>query len=104
MKYITYWDCLGFECIVDMTSWEKDCLLQDIKGEPHNPSPVNLMHLIWRARSNPQRFPEIWFFESDIDQETLWEVAQDTPQVLVDSIRENGHCSYKTPKEKSAIE
>lgn len=103
MKYVAYWDCLGFECIVDMTSWEKDCLLQQIKGEPPNPAPVSLRHLVLRAQFNPQRFPEIWIFEIDMEQEDLWQLGQDDPQLLVDAIRKNGHNVFKTPKEKSVI-
>ena len=31
--FITMWDTLGFECIVDITSYERAKLLHIIKGE-----------------------------------------------------------------------
>lgn len=103
MKYLTYWDCLGFECIVDMTRWERNALFDQIAGKELKPAPVNLHAMTLRARFNPQRSPEIWSFESDVDRDTLWQLAEDDPQTLVDAIRENGRCLYRTSKEKNVI-
>jgi hypothetical protein len=53
-----------------------------------------------RARFNPQRAYEIWTFntEASIDEDTLWEIAQENPQSLVDMIREKGKRLYSNAK------
>ena len=80
-QFITMWDTLGFECIVDITSYERTKLLHVIKGEDSElKPPVSVYHLLLRAKANPQRFPEIWSFTTtdDITQEDLIEISKDT--------------------------
>jgi hypothetical protein len=105
-KFIAFWDCLGFECIVDCTSWERNALLNTIAGKELEPAPVNLHAMTMRARFNPQRSPEIWSFNTDesITEADLKEIANDDPQRLVDLIRERGTCLYDSPKQKAVIE
>ena len=46
-QFITMWDTLGFECIVDITSYERAKLLHVIKGEESDlRAPVNFYHLL----------------------------------------------------------
>lgn len=94
--FVAYWDCNGFECLVDVTSYERHKLLAEIKGETIE-APVNLTHLVMRARFNPQRSPEIWLFTSEVDGATLKKVAEDTPQMLADLIRSHGKNLFKSP-------
>lgn len=105
-KFIASWDCLGFECIIDVTSWERHSLLNSIAGKEIEPAPVNLHAMTMRARFNPQRSPEIWVFSTvdGITETELNQIAQDTPQVLVDLIRKRGTCLYDSPKQKVVIE
>ena len=100
--YISMWDCNGFECIVDCTAWERQSLLDTIAGKQLAPGPVSLQTLMLRARFNPQRNYEIWTFNTvaEFDEKMLWEIANETPQALVDMIRRDGkklygvnHCS-----------
>ncbi len=102
--FIAYWDCLGFETILDITGYENKKLLADIKGERFV-HPLNLHAMTLRAQFNPQRSPEIWLFTAtgEITQEDLIQIAKDTPQYLVDLIREKGNCIYSTPKQKQVI-
>ena len=104
--YLAYWDCLGFECIVDCTTWERQTLLNEIAGKEIKPAPVNLHAMTMRARFNPQRSPEIWSFTTNgsISENELKEIANDNPQQLVDLIRERGTCLYNSPKQKAVIE
>lgn len=104
-KYICYWDCLGFECIVDLTNWERKSLLDTIAGNELESPPVSLHALIMRARFNPQRNPEIWTFntEPEMTEKDLWYHATENPQALVNLIRENGKNIYKTPTINSVI-
>jgi tRNA(Ser,Leu) C12 N-acetylase TAN1 len=73
-----------------------------LKGEKKVDFPIP-RHAILRARANPQRFPEIWAFESDMDQEDLEMIAKDSPQVLVDAIRKCGQNVFKTHRDESVI-
>ena len=101
------WDTLGFECIVDITSYERAKLLHVIKGEDSElKPPVSVYHLLLRAKANPQRFPEIWSFTAteDITQEDLIEISKDDPQMLVDMIRDLGHNLYTAPKQEAVIQ
>ena len=102
--FIAYWDCLGFETIVDITGYENKKLLADIKGERFE-HPLNLHAMMLRAQFNPQRSPEIWLFTatSEITQQDLIQIAQDTPQYLVDLIREKGNCMYRSTPQKQVI-
>jgi hypothetical protein len=104
--FIASWDCSGFECIVDCTSWERNSLLNVIAGKELTPAPVSLRALTMRARYNPQRSPEIWSFTTvdAITETELKELARDNPQQLVDLIRERGNCLYNSPKQKVVIE
>lgn len=104
MKYIAYWDCLGFEFIKSISSYERDCLLKDIANQPHSKPPINYAAALIRAQANPQRNPEIWIFESDVDEECLQQYAEEIPQELANMIRKYGSCMYSRPTEKTIIE
>lgn len=101
--YLAYFDTLGFESIVDLRAYEKQLTWSALKGEqPKMKLPVGLM--IQRAQANPQRFPEIWTFQSEIDYKELWQIAQEQPQLLADGIRECGSKVYVTKREKEVIQ
>lgn len=94
--YICMWDENGFEVIKDCTSWERDSLLNTLADKPLKPAPVNLQAMTMRARFNPQRNYEIYTFNTteDFEEESLWEIAEENPQTLVDLIREKGKRLY----------
>ena len=98
--YICMWDENGFEVIKDCTSWERDTFLNTIAGKDLTPAPVNLQAMTMRARFNPQRSYEIYTFNTveEFDEESLWEIAEETPQPLVDWIRKNGKRLYGNAK------
>jgi hypothetical protein len=98
------WDENGFETLKDCTSWERQSLMNTIAGKELTPAPVNLQAMCMRARFNPQRAYEIWSFNTDenINEETLWEIAQENPQPLVDMIRANGKKLYANAKNTEA--
>ena len=99
--YIAYFDSLGFEFIYNLTAYEHQKLL-DILGDT-NKANAKPQYAIMRAMANPQRFPEIWAFDSDVDQDILEEMARERPQHLANMIREHGQEIYRTPKQKSVI-
>ncbi len=103
--FICYWDSNGFEVIKDMTTWERQCLLDTISGKALSNPPISLNMLVLRARFNPQRHPEIWTFNTgeDFEEETLWEYANESPQVLVDLIRAKGKKIYGIDKFKDPV-
>lgn len=100
--YIAYFDSLGFEWIVDVSDYEKKKMWAALKGDNHVDLPVP-RYAILRAQANPQRFPEIWAFESEIPKKELESYAHDSPQALVDAIRSCGRSIFKTPRTDSVI-
>ena len=100
--YVAYFDTLGFEWIFNVTDYEKKKFWAVLKGDEKVDFPIP-RHAILRAQANPQRFPEIWAFESDISQDELEGYAKDTPQDLADAIRRCGQNVFKTPKNESVI-
>lgn len=57
-----------------------------------------------RAKLNPQRFPEIWTFQSDLTESQLMTIARSSPQELADLIRQEGSKVFVTPKSKAVIQ
>ena len=100
--YVCYFDSLGFEWIFNVTDYEKKKVMSILKGEKGVDIGIP-RYAILRAQANPQRFPEIWGFESDLSQRELEIVAEGTPQVLVDAIRRCGNNIFKTLKTESVI-
>jgi hypothetical protein len=99
---MAYFDSLGFEWIFCISEYEKKKMWSVLKGDTKFDMPIP-RHAILRARANPQRFPEIWAFESEMTQVELEEIAEESPQVLADAIRRCGQNVFKTPREDSVI-
>ena len=100
--YVAYFDTLGFEWIFNVSEYEKKKFWAVLKGDDKVDFPIP-RHAILRAQANPQRFPEIWAFESEISLDELEDYARDTPQELADAIRRCGQNVFKTPKTESVI-
>ena len=100
--YMAYFDTVGFEWIFNVTDYEKKKFWAVLKGNEKVDFPIP-RHAILRARANPQRFPEIWAFESEISLDELQIYSEETPQVLADAIRRCGQNVFKTHKEESVI-
>lgn len=100
--YMAYFDTLGFEWIFNVTDYEKKKMWAVLKGDEKVDFPIP-RHAIIRAQANPQRFPEIWAFESEISLDELKEYSEDSPQELADAIRRCGQNVFKTPKNESVI-
>ena len=100
--YMAYFDTLGFEWIFCVSEYEKKKFWAVLKGDEKVDFPIP-RHAILRARANPQRFPEIWAFESEVGLKELQIYSEETPQVLADAIRRCGQNVFKTHKEESVI-
>ena len=100
--YMAYFDTLGFEWIFDISDYEKKKFWAALKGDTKVDMPIP-RYAILRAQANPQRFPEIWAFESDISRDELEAYARDNPQVLADAIRNCGQNVFKTHKPETVI-
>jgi hypothetical protein len=100
--YMAYFDTLGFEWLFDISDYEKKKFWAALKGDIKVDMPIP-RYAILRAQANPQRFPEIWAFESDISKDELEEYARDNPQVLADAIRNCGQNVFKTHKPETVI-
>lgn len=99
---MAYFDTLGFEWIFNVTDYEKKKFWATLKGDEKVDFPIP-RHAILRAQANPQRFPEIWAFESEVSLEELKIYANETPQALADAIRKSGQNVFKTSKTETVI-
>lgn len=91
--FIASWDIYGLECLINVTECEQENMISILKEEPikhRNP----LQHMILRAQFNPQRHYEIYAFESEMDEVSIRDVFENSPQAIVDFIRENGKKLY----------
>lgn len=102
-KYLAYFDCEGFECLLDITSRERALLMAQIKGEKYQDD-LNLNAMMLRARYNPMRSPEIWVFTSTVGYETLKDLTESEPQMLADLIRKHGSPVWQNYPVKKVIE
>ena len=93
--YLAYWDDLGFECIIDLTSYDKKLMWASLSNK-QIPNEIPLHQMLMRARLNPQRLPEIWTFQSYLDYNDLMVHVKSNPDGLVNLIRENGTKVFKT--------
>ena len=100
--YMAYFDTLGFEWIFNITEYEKKKFWAVLKGDDKVDFPIP-RYAILRAQANPQRFPEIWTFQSELDLEDILCYTKDMPQAMADLIRKNGNKVFTTPKEKTVI-
>jgi len=103
IKYLTMFDCEGFECLIDITRREQEYLMSILKGEEFKDD-INLNAMMLRARNNPQRSPEIWVFTSTVDDATIQKLAESDPQMLVDVIRSKGANIWASTPVKRVIE
>ena len=101
--YLAYWDSLGFECVLDLTNYDKKLMWASLSNK-EIPNEIPLHQMIMRAKFNPQRFPEIWTFQSELDLKTILRYTKDMPQQMADLIREHGTRVYATPKQQAVIE
>ena len=89
-KYLAMWDCLGLECLINISEIEGKRAWSTLKEEklPDYP-PLHMME--FRAKANPQRNYEIYLFTSyDISEEDIRRLFEDSPQVMADTIRRQG--------------
>ena len=100
--YMAYFDTLGFEWIFNVTDYEKKKFWAELKGNTKVDFPIP-RYAILRAQANPQRFPEIWAFESELGLRELEAYSQASPQALADAIRNCGQAIYRSPRHETVI-
>jgi phage gp37-like protein len=105
-EFLISWDTKGIEAIVPIGKMREENVVAKLSGgEPkHNIGSIYNMLTI-RARFNPQRSPQIWGINVDdeIDENTLRNIADTTPQVLVDLVKEKGVMFYGDKLQESVI-
>lgn len=94
-KFLAMWDCNGLECLFDITDLEHDAMISGLKDEPFK-TPFNITMMMMRARFNQQRSYEIYSFttDADISYDDVKLMFENSPQVIVNAIREKGNKIY----------
>jgi hypothetical protein len=98
--YLAYFDTLGFECLINLSDIEKKKMWAALKDQEYH---MPAHQLIMRAKANPQRFPEIYTFWSEVDHKELLQYTIDCPQEFADLLRKQGNPVFVTPKQKEVI-
>lgn len=102
-RFVAMWDMTGLECLINVTKldkeheqWEKENIFRILKDQDKTlkPAHVPLEMMIMRARVNGQRCYEIYAFDSELAEQDIREIFEDSPQVMVDAIRNIGHKFY----------
>jgi len=95
--FIVMWCSEGLECIIPVDSQlESTAQFKALAGDPDAYKEANelsnLLHVLKiRAQANPQRHYEIYVVSTDgIDEKMIREMFNDSPQMIVDLIREKG--------------
>ena len=98
-RFLAMWDCDGLECLFDITDLEGDNFMATLKGQTHK-TPFNISTMMIRARANSQRSYEIYAFSTDdtMDYDFVKDMFESDPQIIVNSIRENGRKLYSDYK------
>ncbi len=92
-EFLVMWCTDGLETLINVTEAKQENIVSALKGEPitrRNP----IQHMIWRASFNQQRHYEIYQFNSEIDEVSIRDMFEHSPQVIVDAIRRVGHQLY----------
>lgn len=95
--WIAYFDCEGFEAIIDVTTNQQEAMLKKLAGDGYTQIPLEQMTM--RARFNGHRSPEIWGFTADpeITEDALRNWADTSPQSFANWLRKNGTKIWGTP-------
>ena len=102
-KFLAMWDCDGLECLFDVTDMEGDAMMSGLKGETYK-VPFNLSMMMMRARYNNQRSYEIYTFTTlGMNYKAVKDMFDNDPQVIVESIRENGNKIYSDYSAKKKV-
>jgi aminopeptidase-like protein len=102
-KFLAMWDCDGLECLFDVTDMEGDAMMSGLKGETYK-VPFNLGMMMMRARYNNQRSYEIYTFTTlGMKYKDVKDMFDNDPQVIVESIRENGNMIYSDYSKKAKV-
>ena len=93
-QWVVLFDNEGLDSLIPWGDIAQDRILEKLSGgntKAENPQHI-VSRLMLRARFNPQRFPEVWTYQSEEDipydeMRSLWEA---NPQYMADLIRVKG--------------
>lgn len=98
--YVAMWCSEGFEGLYNWSATQRQATFDALMGKPVAGSDTVSMMTV-RARFNPQRHYEIYAFNSTIPESDLVAMFHETPQLIVDWIRENGVKVYSDRANKT---
>lgn len=105
-KWVALFDCKGVDVLIPCDSMMTEEVMEWMSGKKFKSAlGLHVGMAIVRARANPQRFPEVWVYDTkeDLTEEVMRKMWDETPQVLADLVRGMGKCLFKTPREVSVI-
>lgn len=102
-RFAVMWDQLGLEAIAPVPD-DADRTWAHLTNTPE-PSYPNIGHWRLRAQHNPQRHYEIYIVSvmSDITQQDLERMFENSPQLAADTVRQRGVCFYSNREDLKRI-
>ena len=105
--FVASWCCEGLEGLFNWSAHEQQQLMNVLQDKPQVKNSAVINSMILRARYNPQRFYEVYAFNSSVSEEDIREMFETAPQAIVDWIRKHGtklHSDRQTKKQRVVIE
>jgi hypothetical protein len=92
-EWVVMFDNEGLDTLIPWTELKHERVIGILSGELPRSEQHIISRTILRAQMNPQRKPEIWGFNtsSDISEDDMLQMWQESPQGMADLVRENGN-------------
>ena len=93
-KFLIMWDNTGLECVLDISSYEKELMWAKLSNT--QPPKLPIAQMMMRARANAHRCYEIYTItvEHNISVADMKDMFGDNPQATVNLIRARGIAIY----------
>lgn len=105
-KWVVLFDCKGVDVLIPCDSMMAEEVMEWMSGKKFKSALSHHVSMaIIRAQANPQRFPEVWVYDTqdDLSTEMMRQMWEESPQGLADLVRKSGSCLFKSLREKSVI-
>jgi hypothetical protein len=97
-QWVVLFDNEGLDTLVPWTDIAQDRMITKLSGgqiKSQNPQHI-VSRIMMRAQFNPQRFPEVWTYQTDTDlpYDQMREMWNSDPQHMADLVRSKGDQLY----------
>lgn len=105
-QWVVMFDCAGVDTLIPCDEMKTREMLEWLGGKPHKSElAIHIRMAMIRAKSNHQRFPEVWVYdcEEDFSESEMRQMWNNAPQTMADLVRKKGNCLFKSVRDKQLI-